>query len=318
MTNIIPTMSTPARDRYPTDSEVRRIKVAGIYATARRDAKPGTKRPKNPSGLMLAALVDMAYLTGQRISDLLSLEWSAIGRDGIVFKPSKTSKSTGASVLIGWTPKLEDVVRRLKELRKERRAFGVWVFTKVASKKGMAKAGQHYTYSGAHSAWVRACVGTVRGPDSRLRQVSRLSRDYFPINSMLALRSSSNAACRCRLASGDSADSRFSNSMHLASSGLPLQRSLPLGGSAGATYVVIGCWGEGSLLAIRLEFATELASAVSNAMLAREIATRITIAGIAAIAHFTMNTTIEPNGMRMSVTTTSKLDLRSIILFCPR
>jgi integrase len=155
--DIIRTLKTPPRDRYPTDSEVRRIKVAGIYATVRADAPPGAKRQKNRSGLMLAALIDMAYLTGQRISDLLRLEWSQIGRDGILFKPGKTSKSTGASVLIGWTPKLEAVVARLKALRAGRRAFGTWVFTKQAAKKGMATPGQRYTYSGAHSAWVRAC-----------------------------------------------------------------------------------------------------------------------------------------------------------------
>lgn len=148
VTDIIPTMSTPPRDRYPTDSEVRRIKLAGIYATVRRDAKPGAKRQVNPSGLMLAALVDMAYLTGQRISDLISLEWSALGRDGITFKPAKTSKSTGASVLIEWTPKLRDVERRLRELRKERRAFGPHVFTK--------QNGRAYTYWGASSLWRRA------------------------------------------------------------------------------------------------------------------------------------------------------------------
>ena len=158
VTKIIRTMSTPPRDRYPTDSEVRRIKVAAIYATVRSDAKPGAKRQKTRSGLMLCALVDMAYLTGQRISDLLSLEWSAFGRDGITFKPGKTEHSTGANVLIEWTPKLRDVERRLKALRKERRAFGSFVFTKQASTKEgkMAAAGQRYTYSGAHSAWDRA------------------------------------------------------------------------------------------------------------------------------------------------------------------
>jgi integrase len=145
---IIPTMSTPPRDRYPTDSEVRRIKVAGIY---------GKDGRKTRSGLMLAALIDMAYLTGQRISDLLSLTWGALGRDGIVFTPAKTSKTTGGRVLIEWTPKLRDVERRLKELRRERRAFGEFVFTKQATKKGMAKAGQRYTYWGASTAWRRAC-----------------------------------------------------------------------------------------------------------------------------------------------------------------
>jgi len=146
--DVIRTMSTPPRDRYPTDSEVRRIKVAGIYSTVRKDAKPGATRQKTRSGLMLAALIDMAYLTGQRISDLLGLQWSAIGQSGITFKPAKTSKSTGASVLIEWTPKLRDVERRLKDLRKARRAFGGHVFTQ--------QNGQPYSYWGASSAWNRA------------------------------------------------------------------------------------------------------------------------------------------------------------------
>lgn len=119
VTGIIRTKSTPPRDRYPTDSEVRRIKIAGIY---------GNDGRRTRSGLMLAALVDMAYLTGQRISDLLALQWSALGRDGITFRPSKTSKSTGAAVLIEWTPKLRDVEQRLRKLRQERRAFKPWVF----------------------------------------------------------------------------------------------------------------------------------------------------------------------------------------------
>lgn len=137
---IIRTMRTPPRDRYPTDSEIRRIKVAGIYG---RDGK------KTRSGLMLAALVDMAYLTGQRISDLLALEWSAVRPEGIVFKPGKTERSTGASVDISSTPRLEQLVGRLRALRKARRAFGPFVFTN--------QAGQQLRYPGVHSAWVRAC-----------------------------------------------------------------------------------------------------------------------------------------------------------------
>lgn len=146
--DIIPTMATPPRDRYPTDSEVRRVKVAGIYG---RDGK------QTRSGRMLAALIDMAYLTGQRSGDLLDLKWSAFGPDGIVFTPSKTSKTTGGRVLIEWTPKLRDVERRLKEMRVSKRAFGEFVFTKQATAKGQAKAAQRYTYSGAQTAWRRAC-----------------------------------------------------------------------------------------------------------------------------------------------------------------
>jgi integrase len=139
VTGIIPTLKTPPRDRYPTDSEVRRIKVAGIY---------GKDGRKTRSGLMLAALVDMAYLTGQRISDLLTLEWGQISQAGILFKPSKTKGSTGASVIIGWSPKLEALVARLRALRVTRRNFGPAVFTK--------QTGAPWRYGGAHSAWARA------------------------------------------------------------------------------------------------------------------------------------------------------------------
>ena len=129
------TIGIKPRDRYITDSELRRIKVAGMY---------GDDGKRTRSGPMLAALIDMAHLTGQRIGDLLVLEWSAIGDPGIAFQQGKT----GAKVLIEWTPRLADVVRRLKEMRKQRRGFTHRVFT--------TQDGKPYTYSGAITAWKRA------------------------------------------------------------------------------------------------------------------------------------------------------------------
>lgn len=138
------TMSTPPRQRYITDSELRRIKVAAMRGKDGSDTR---------SGPMLCALIDMAYLTGQRIGDLLALEWGQVGPDGIAFHPAKTRGSTGARVLIEWTPKLRDVERRLRELRKERRAFTASVFTQ--------QAGVPYTYWGAATAWRRAVSRAV-------------------------------------------------------------------------------------------------------------------------------------------------------------
>ena len=134
------TMSTPPRDRYITDSELRRIKVAGMRGRDGQDTR---------SGPMLCALVDMAYLTGQRIGDLLTLEWPALGRDGIAFQPAKTKGSTGARVLIEWTPKLRDVARRLRELKLAKGSASDRVFT--------TQDGRQYTYWGASTAWRRAC-----------------------------------------------------------------------------------------------------------------------------------------------------------------
>ena len=135
----VPTMKVKARTRYIGDSELRRIKVAANY---------GDDGLRTRSGPMLCALVDMAYLTGQRIGDLLSLEWTAVKETGILFEPAKTKESTGAAVLIEWTPKLRNVVERLKALRKERRGFAPQVFT--------TQDGKAYTYWGAASAWKRA------------------------------------------------------------------------------------------------------------------------------------------------------------------
>lgn len=135
----VPALTLKPRRRYISDSELRRIKVAAHHSD-------DDKRTR--SGPMLCALIDMAYLTGQRIGDLLSLEWSQVKDAGILFQPAKTKASTGAAVLIEWTPKLLDLIARLKALRKERRGFVAQVFT--------TQTGQPYGYWGASSAWKRA------------------------------------------------------------------------------------------------------------------------------------------------------------------
>lgn len=139
----IRTMRTPPRGRYITDSELRRIKVAAMRATDRHGHVQETR-----SGPMLCALIDMAYLTGQAISDLLSLEWRQLGPHGIAFARSKVEATTGSKVLIEWTPKLRDVQRRLLVLREDRGALGDVVF--------VTQDGQPLSYWGASSAWQRA------------------------------------------------------------------------------------------------------------------------------------------------------------------
>lgn len=146
----IRTMQVKARDKYITDSEKRRIKAAAMR---------GADGKRTRSGPMICALIDLAYLTGQRFSDLLDLRWSkklATDKDGnvvapyiddkgIYFKPSKTAGSTGAKVLIEWTPRLEQTIARIKVVgRKNIR----WVIT--------TQEAQPYTYSGASTAWQRA------------------------------------------------------------------------------------------------------------------------------------------------------------------
>jgi integrase len=135
-TGAVKQMRIQARNRYITDSELRRIKVAAMY---------GKDEQKTRSGPMICALIDLAYLTGQRIGDLLALEWSAIGQQGITFKPTKLDKTTRVSVLIEWTPKLLAVIERIKGFKKANIRF---VITN--------QEGDPYKYHGVRIAWDRA------------------------------------------------------------------------------------------------------------------------------------------------------------------
>lgn len=150
----IRTMSTPARKRYITDSELRRIKVAAMKNT---DALGRTTR--NRSGPMICCLIDMAYLTGQAIGDLLDLRWQKapdeplaphVTTSGIWFARKKLRKTTREEVTIGWTPKLRDVIERAQIVRAARPMPSEWVFTQ--------KRGEPYTYDGAHTGYRRACM----------------------------------------------------------------------------------------------------------------------------------------------------------------
>jgi integrase len=152
VSDVVKTIPIRARDRYITDSELRRIKVAALRAQDRHGNELDTR-----SGPMLCALIDMAYLTGQAIGDLLDIRWQFdadephaphLKDSGIWFARKKLRKSTREEVLIEWTPRLRDVVRRLKELKLARPGASDWVF--------ITQDGSPYTYWGASTAWRRA------------------------------------------------------------------------------------------------------------------------------------------------------------------
>jgi integrase len=146
----IRTKSIQARQRYVTDSELRRIKVAAHY---------GLDGNRTRSGPMLCELINLAYLTGQRVSDLIDVRWSRksavdaqgnvtapyIDEDGIYFKPSKTAGTTGAKVLIAWTPALKATIERIENIGRRNMH---WVVT--------TQDAQPYTYWGVSIAWRRA------------------------------------------------------------------------------------------------------------------------------------------------------------------
>lgn len=144
-------MSTPARTKYPTDSEVRRIK---FHAMMGRDGC------RTRSGPYVVAAIDLAYLTGQRIGDLLDLRWNKraamdekgdvvapyIASDGIHFRPSKTEKTTGVMVTITWTPRLKAVIARIEASGRRNMRY---VLTNQEA--------QQLLYDTFSTAWWRAC-----------------------------------------------------------------------------------------------------------------------------------------------------------------
>lgn len=93
---------------------------------------------------MACAVVDMAYLTGQRIGDVLALERGDMGKEGILFRPTKIEDSTGASVLIEWTSSLRALAARIRS------------FPKAHMKNVCHQDGQPYGYEAFKSAWRRA------------------------------------------------------------------------------------------------------------------------------------------------------------------
>lgn len=139
----VPNVPIKKRTRYISDSELQRIKIGATYS------KPHPTKgytTMNRSGEMLCALIDIAYLTGQRFGDLLTLKWNQVTDKGILFEPGKVGHSTGVRVLIEWTPVLLAVVERLRALK--RAHITAFMVTRLN--------GQPFTYSGASTAWKRA------------------------------------------------------------------------------------------------------------------------------------------------------------------
>lgn len=80
------------RQRYITDDE-----YAAIYAKA------------NPR---MQVIMDLLYLTGQRVGDVIAIKRADINDEGIAFDQQKT----GAKLLVRWTPELRDAIARANAL----------------------------------------------------------------------------------------------------------------------------------------------------------------------------------------------------------
>jgi site-specific recombinase XerD len=144
-------MNPKPRKRCPTTSELRRIKVGCLY---------GDDGKRTRSGVTMAALIELAYLSGQDISVMIRLRDKRDAQDpdephvsdeGIFFMRDKT----GGAVVIEWTPRLRAVVAALRRLKAERalrkraaqRVDTPYLFTK--------QDGTPLTYEAAANAWQR-------------------------------------------------------------------------------------------------------------------------------------------------------------------
>ena len=114
---------TKSRDRYITAQE---------YAAIRSHAKP-----------TLQALMDMSYITGQRIMDCALIRYSDISAEGIVFRQQKT----GVRMLVMMTPDLQDVIDQARAIHQSLK--GLTLFHR--------RNGTPIPYATLHSQWKTAC-----------------------------------------------------------------------------------------------------------------------------------------------------------------
>lgn len=144
------TMSTPARTRYLTDSEVRRIKIG---ATRGRDGQPCE------SGPTMRALIEVLYLTAQPIGDVLAMDAEDVKGRILEFRRSKVAGSTGAAVRVRVSDRLRRALDALlairaaveaDQLRRRRRAV-------ISPALVVTQDGERARYDGIKTAWSRAC-----------------------------------------------------------------------------------------------------------------------------------------------------------------
>jgi integrase len=86
-------------------------------------------------------MIDLALITGQRISDVIAWQWDDVHEDGLRVTQGKTKER----LLIEWTRPLRRVVEACAEGREKE---GPLLKT---------QSGLPYRYAGIRSAWVRAC-----------------------------------------------------------------------------------------------------------------------------------------------------------------
>lgn len=105
------------------------------------------QRIYNAAPPRLQCMMRIAYITGQRIMDVVNIPRSKISEEGIEFKAQKTGKK----LIVRWTPELRSEVERAKAL--SGKVSGLYLFLAT---KGETR-GQPPKYKTIRNQWKAAC-----------------------------------------------------------------------------------------------------------------------------------------------------------------
>jgi integrase len=125
----VPTKKLEGRHRVVTDDEVKALKAAAAL------------QPRN--GHALVQMIELAMLTGQRISDVIGLRWQDVTSAGLLFDQGKGQGRT--KLLVKWSPALRAAVASCGKR-------GDKIGHVLKSERGTG-----YTYGGLRSSWQRLC-----------------------------------------------------------------------------------------------------------------------------------------------------------------
>ncbi len=118
-----------------------------IFVAIRNALLKGDDGKPTRTGEMVQCYMDLLYLLFQRGTEIRLLRWDQIGERGIVFKPTKTERSSGKQVLVPLTEPVMEVLGRARSLGKTRSDYVIHT-----------EHGHPYTASGIASLFKRACA----------------------------------------------------------------------------------------------------------------------------------------------------------------
>jgi integrase len=134
----VPKKRLRGRHRMVGDAEIAKLRAAALVHKGKDDAPDKAVR----NGKALVQMIDLALLTGRRISDLIALRWQDVSKEGIYFEEGKGQGRS--KLLVQWSRRLRAAIKACE--RGDRIGH-------VLQKES----GGPYRYGGIRSAWVRAC-----------------------------------------------------------------------------------------------------------------------------------------------------------------